>query len=149
MVGILHLFDHDFLHFLLFLWINGEVEFVVYLDNHLALDALRLETIEDAHHRHLDDVRLRTLDRGVDGIALGKSTYSSVSTADVWQITACGFNLRSSGPSSRKEKPRFGSSICIEETPRSASTKSSFPAFFSISAIFAKFIRQTSHTFTP
>ena len=88
MVGILHLFDHDFLHFLLFLWINGEVEFVVYLDNHLALDALRLETIEDAHHRHLDDVRLRTLDRGVDGIALGKSTYSSVSTADVWQVAA-------------------------------------------------------------
>ena len=36
---------------------------------------------------------------------------------------ACGFNLRSSGPSSRKEKPRFGSSICIEETPRSAKRK--------------------------
>ena len=32
----------------------------------------------------------------------------------------CGFIRMSSGPSSFTEKPRVGSSICIEEMPRSA-----------------------------
>jgi DNA polymerase I len=56
LIGILHFLYHDFLYLLFFLWINREVEFIVYLDDHLTLDALCLESVEDLHHGNLDDV---------------------------------------------------------------------------------------------
>jgi hypothetical protein len=43
----------------------------------------------------------------------------------------CGFMRMSSGPSSFTEKPRAGSSICMEETPRSARIKSAPAISFS------------------
>ena len=42
----------------------------MHLDNHLAPDAFCSESAEDADHSHFDDVCLRALDRGIDGIAL-------------------------------------------------------------------------------
>ena len=40
--GMLHLFQNDSFYQLLFLRIDGEVEFVVYLQNHLRTDTLGL-----------------------------------------------------------------------------------------------------------
>ena len=45
----------------------------MHLDNHLAPDAFCSESVEDADHSHFDDVCLRALDRGIDGIPLGKA----------------------------------------------------------------------------
>lgn len=56
LIGILHFLYHDFLYLLIFLWINREVEFIVYPDDHLTLDALCLESVEDLHRGNLDDV---------------------------------------------------------------------------------------------
>ena len=50
-----------------------------------------------------------------------------------------GSRRRSSGPSFLKEKPLSGLSICMEETPRSAKTKSNPPASSATWSIFAKF----------
>ena len=50
-----------------------------------------------------------------------------------------GSSLRSSGPSFLKEKPLSGLSICMEETPRSARTKSKPPASSATWSILAKF----------
>ena len=58
----------------------------MHLDNHLAPDAFCSESVEDADHSHFDDVCLRALDRGIDGIALGKSSYSTILAVDVWQV---------------------------------------------------------------
>ena len=68
--GILHLFEHDALHLLFFFWINGEVQFVMHLKDHLATDALGLEALMDADHRHLDDIGSSALNGGVDGVTL-------------------------------------------------------------------------------
>ena len=68
MEGVLHLFEDDVLHLFLLIRIDAEVEFIVYLENHLALDAFSLETIEDMNHSHLDDVCGSALNRGIDGI---------------------------------------------------------------------------------
>ena len=62
--------------------------------------------------------------------------WSSLSAA---LIPFCWFSLRSKGPSARKENPRFGLSICMEDTPRSAKIKSNPPASFAISSIVQKF----------
>ena len=50
-----------------------EVEFVVHLQYHLALDMLCLETLEDVYHGYFDDVGGSTLDGSIDGVALGKA----------------------------------------------------------------------------
>ena len=81
--GILHLFNDDTLHFFLLLRIDREVEFVVYLENHLTLDALGLKAIEDMNHSYLDDIGGSALNRGVDGITLCKATNGSIGTIDV------------------------------------------------------------------
>ena len=88
LIGILHFLYYDLLYFLFLFWINREVEFVVYLDDHFALDVFRLEAFEDAHHSHFDNVGLGTLDRSIDGIAFGKSTHSAIVTVDVRQMYA-------------------------------------------------------------
>ena len=87
MEGILHFFDDDSLYTFFLLWIDGEVEFVVYLENHLATDALSLEAIEDMDHSHLDDVGSGALNRGVDGVAFSKATNDAVGRVDIRQVT--------------------------------------------------------------
>ena len=72
----------------LLFWNDTEVEFVVHLKNHLTADAFFLETLEDADHRHLDDVGSSTLDRCIDGIALSKAPYGGIAAVDVGQIAA-------------------------------------------------------------
>ena len=86
--GILHLFTDDVLNAFFLLWIDGEVEFVVYLENHFATDALCLEAIEDVDHGDLDDVGSGALNGGIDGITLSKTTNNAVGRVDVWQIAA-------------------------------------------------------------
>ena len=55
-----------------------------------------------------------------------------------------GSSRRSSGPSTLKLKPRCGLSICIDDTPRSASTMSKPPpASGSNSSMREKFMRRT------
>ena len=84
--GVLHLFDDNALHFLLFLRIDGEVEFVVYLQDHLTLDALFLEAFVDADHRNFDDVCRCALDGGIDGVTLSKTSDGGIVGIDVRQI---------------------------------------------------------------
>ena len=88
LIGILHFLYHDLFDFLFLFGINREVEFVVYLDDHFALDVFCLEAVEDAHHSHFDNVGLGTLDRSIDCIAFGKSAHGSVVAVDVRQIAA-------------------------------------------------------------
>ena len=85
--GILHFFDDDVLYAFFFFWINAEVEFVVYLENHLATDAFGLEALEDVDHGDLDDVGSGALNRGIDGVTLSKATNDAVGRVDVRQIT--------------------------------------------------------------
>ena len=40
------------------------------------------------YHGHLDDIGSRALDGGVDGVALGKATYSGVLRVDIGQVAA-------------------------------------------------------------
>ena len=54
-------------------------------------------------------------------------------------IPASWFSLKSRGPSTLKEKPLFGLSICMEDTPRSARIKSNPPISFAISSMVQKF----------
>ncbi len=84
--GRLHLFDDDALHLLLFFWVYGEVEFVVHLENHLALDTFSLEAIEDLNHGYLDDISSGALNGGIDGISLSKASNSGIMRIDVWQV---------------------------------------------------------------
>ena len=76
--GVLHLFDDDMLNVFFLLWIDGEVEFVVNLENHLATDALSLEALEDMNHGDLDDVCSGALNGGIDGVAFSKASNDAV-----------------------------------------------------------------------
>ena len=84
--GVLHLFDDDTLYLFLLVWIDGEVEFVVDLQNHFGANVLSLEALEDVYHRHFDDVGSSTLNRGIDGVTFSKTTYYAVSAVDIWQV---------------------------------------------------------------
>ena len=86
--GILHFFDDDVLYAFFFFWINAEVEFVVNLKNHLRLDTLCLEALEDMDHSDLDDVGSGALNRGIDGVTLSKTSDSSIVGVDIRQIAA-------------------------------------------------------------
>ena len=83
-VSVLHLLDDDAFNDLFLLRINGEVEFVVHLQDHLAPDALFPEAVEDTDHGHLDDVGSSALDRGIDGVTLGKATHGGVLRDQRW-----------------------------------------------------------------
>ena len=84
--GILHFFDDDMLYLLFFFWIDGEVEFVVNLQDHFTLDSLSFEALEDVNHSHLNDVSSGTLNGSIDGVTLSKTTYDAVGRVDVWQV---------------------------------------------------------------
>ena len=83
----LHLFEHNFLHLLFLFGINTEVEFVVHLQYHLRANAFELESVVDIDHRHLDDVGGSALDRCIDGISLGKSTYGGITRINVLEVS--------------------------------------------------------------
>ena len=95
MEGILHLFENDMLYLLFFIRENREVEFVVYLEDHLALDAFGLKTIEDMDHSYLDDVGCCALNRGVDGVTLSKTTHDAVGS-DTLGLAPVSFNFSDS-----------------------------------------------------
>ena len=84
--GALHLLKDDGLYTFFFVWEDGEVEFVVDLEDHFALDALGLEALMDANHGYLDDVGSGALNGGIDGVALGKAAHGGVGAVDVGQI---------------------------------------------------------------
>ena len=84
--GTLHLFENDGLYPTLLLRVNAEVEFVVYLENHLAADSLGLEALVDANHRHLDDVGGGALNGRIDGVTLSKTSDGGVVGVDIRQI---------------------------------------------------------------
>ena len=85
--GFLHLFDDDGFHLFFFFRIDREVEFVVYLKDHLTLDTLSLETLVDMNHRHLDDIRCSALNWGIDGVTLCETPHGGIVGVDIWQIT--------------------------------------------------------------
>ena len=76
--GFLHFFQHDAFHHFLFFRIDGEVEFVVYLQDEFRTEVGVFEAAVYAYHGHLDDVGSRALYGGVDGIALGKGAHGVV-----------------------------------------------------------------------
>lgn len=84
----LHLLKNDALYLLLFFWVDREVEFVVDLKDHLASDALCLKAVEDADHGHLNNISSCTLNGGIDGISLSKTSDGGIVRVDVWQIAA-------------------------------------------------------------
>ena len=59
----------------------------MYLQDHLALQLLCLETLVDADHCQLDDIGRAALDRGVDGVALGITADNGVARVDIRQVT--------------------------------------------------------------
>ena len=67
------------------------------------------------------------------------SSLEMVSRRSAALIPDSWFSLRSRGPSTLKEKPLFGLSICMEDTPRSARIKSKPPTSFAISSMVQKF----------
>ena len=84
--GVLHLFDDDMLNAFFLFREDGEVEFVVYLENHLATDALSLKALEDMNHGDLDNGGSGSLNGGIDGVALSKTTNGSVGRVDIRQV---------------------------------------------------------------
>ena len=87
MNSILHLVHDDLAYAVYFGCRHVEVEFVMHLHDHLRLQVFLFEATMDAHHRHLDDVSRRTLDRCVDRIALGKGAHGGVLRGDIRQVT--------------------------------------------------------------
>ena len=71
--GVLHLFQDDTLYLFLLVRIDAEVEFIVDLENHLALNAFCLEALEDVDHRYLDDVCSSALNGGIDALRCWQS----------------------------------------------------------------------------
>ena len=88
MIGVLHLLFHDGLYPTLLLGHHTEVEFVVHLENHFRTEVFFLKPLVDTNHRHLDDIGGRTLNRRVDGVALGKAPHSGITAVDVGQVAA-------------------------------------------------------------
>ena len=84
--GVLHLFQDDAFYLFFLVRIDGEVEFVVDLENHLGANVLSLEALEDVDHRYLDDVCSCALNGGIDGITLGKASHHTIGRVDVRQV---------------------------------------------------------------
>ena len=88
LASVLHLREDDVLDLVFLFGIDAEVEFVVYLQDHLRADALLTEAIVDANHRHFDDIGSGALNGCIDGITLGKATNGGVGRVDIRQIAA-------------------------------------------------------------
>ena len=81
--GMFHFVDDDLFHAVELLRKDRKVKFIVHLKNHFRLNAFTFKTLVDANHCHLDDVRCRALNRSVDSIALGITTYNGIARIDV------------------------------------------------------------------
>ena len=53
---IFHFIQYDLFYFFHFVFVDVKVQFIVYLEDHLAFQTLGFETVEDADHGHLDDI---------------------------------------------------------------------------------------------
>ena len=84
---IFHFIQHDLFHFFQFVLVDVEVQFIVYLQDHLALQTFGFETVEDANHGNFDDVGCTALDRSVDRVSFGISPYDRVMGVDIRQET--------------------------------------------------------------
>ena len=95
MNDVLHLVHHDAANLFYFRFGHVEVKFIVHLHNHqVVLGGLRslrqnllCKAAMDTDHRYLDDVGSRSLNRGIDGIALRETAYRGVAAQYVGQIT--------------------------------------------------------------
>ena len=76
--GTLHFLKDNGFHTFLFLRIDAEIEFIVYLKDHLRTDTLRLETLMDVYHCHLDNVGCSALYGCIDGISFSKASNGSI-----------------------------------------------------------------------
>ena len=85
-IGVLHLLNDDALHLFFLVGIDREVQFVVHLQDHLRTDAFLAETLEDANHRHFDDIGRRALNGCIDGVAFSEVANGGVARVDVGQI---------------------------------------------------------------
>ena len=126
----LHLLKDNASHLLYLVLGDIEVEFVMHLHNHLRTERfarsgvfLGMQTMPDTDHSHLDDVGGSTLDRGINGIALGERTHGGIVGEDVGEVAfapkerlgiaplACQFFL----PFDIGNHAREGSEIVIDE----------------------------------
>ena len=78
-----HLLAHQGLHFTFFLERDFEDQFVVDLENHAGLQIALGQLTIDGNHGELDEIGGRTLQRRVDGGALGKSALVGVAAFHV------------------------------------------------------------------
>lgn len=84
---IFHFIQHDLFHFFQFVFVDVKVQFIVYLQDHLAFQPFCFEAVEDANHGNLDDVGCTALDRGVDRVSFGISPHDGVMGVDIRQET--------------------------------------------------------------
>ena len=84
MDDILHLFHHHLFRPIGFLQRDIETEFVMNLHNHRG--PVVFESSCDSDHRHLDDIRRRSLYGCIDGIAFGKLSDDRVMRQYIRQI---------------------------------------------------------------
>lgn len=86
--GTFHFFDHKMAYGVEFALWNGEIEFVVHLQNHFGLQLFLAESVIDGDHGHLDDVGRGALDGGIHGIAFGIAADGGIARIDVGQVAA-------------------------------------------------------------
>ena len=85
--GVLHFRNDNLAYALHFVGRYVEIEFIVYLHDHLRAEMLVLQAAIDSHHRHLDNIGSGAQDRRIDGIAFGKRADGGVLRIDVRQVT--------------------------------------------------------------
>ena len=64
----------------------AEVKFVVHWKNHFRTDIFFLETFIYSYHCNLNDICRTTLNRSVDGVSLGITTYYGITRIDIRQV---------------------------------------------------------------
>jgi len=72
----------------LLVFVKIKNKLVVYLEDHSGLEFLFLQPPVNVHHCDLDDVGSAALDRGIDGVALRKTTGRNVPGIDIPQVTS-------------------------------------------------------------
>ena len=86
MNGILHLGNDDIADTVDLSGRDVEIELIVDLHRHLRFEAFRFEATMDRDHRHLDDVRSRSLNRCINGIAFRERAHGSILGMDIRQV---------------------------------------------------------------
>ena len=86
MDGILHFVHYYIAHALHFLFRHIEVQFVMYLHDHLRAQVFFFEPPMNRNHRHFDDICCRSLNRCINGVALGERTYGGIIRCYIRQV---------------------------------------------------------------